>query len=246
MPVRSAARTVGEALAEVNLSLQGLDYSVPAEDALVPPSGRIRVVEVRENVTYAQVPLPFETVFEPDPESEIDTQRIVQPGAFGLQAVRTRVRTEDGEVVSTEEGAAWVAVQPRPRVMGYGTQIVVRSLDTASGPIEYWRAVTMYATSYSPCRIFQDRCSSITASGATLRKGIAAVVPYWYWSMGGSQVFVPGYGVASILDTGGGIPGRNWIDLGYEDDNYVNWHSWVTVYFLTPVPPPDRILYLLQ
>jgi uncharacterized protein YabE (DUF348 family) len=246
VPARSAARTVGEALAEVNVSLQGLDYSVPPEEALLPANGRIKVVQVRENVTYAQVPLPFETVFQPDPESEIDTQRIVEPGAFGLQAVRTRVRTEDGEVVSTEEGAAWVAVEPRPRVMGYGTQIVIRTLDTASGPIEYWRAATMYATSYSPCRIFQDRCSSTTASGATLRKGIAAVVPYWYWSMGGSQVFVPGYGVASILDTGGGIPGRNWIDLGYEDDNYVNWHSWVTVYFLTPVPPADRILYLLQ
>jgi len=27
-----------------------------------------------------------------------------------------------------------------------------------------------------------------------------------------------------------------WIDLGYPDDNYVIWHQYVTVYYLTPIP----------
>jgi hypothetical protein len=50
--------------------------------------------------------------------------------------------------------------------------------------------------------------------------------------------------VGTIADTGGGIPGRKWIDLGYEDDDYVSWHNWVTVYFLTPVP--EYIPYILN
>jgi 3D (Asp-Asp-Asp) domain-containing protein len=58
----------------------------------------------------------------------------------------------------------------------------------------------------------------------------------WYRYMVGSQVYIPGYGIATIADTGGGIPGRYWIDLGYEDHDYQSWHDWVTVYFLAPVP----------
>ncbi len=244
--LQAAGNTVGEALAAAGLGLQGLDYSRPSEDSPLPQDGRIEIVQVREEVNIEQVPLPFETTFKPDPTLEIDNQRILKPGEFGLQAVRERVRYENNVEVSRESEAAWVAVEPKPRVMGYGTNIVVRTLDTPDGTIEYWRAVTMYATSYSPCRIFNDRCSYQTASGATLDNGIAAVLNRWYRTMGGNQVYVPGYGVASILDTGRGIPGRNWIDLGYNDEDWISWHSWVTVYFLTPVPSPDRILYILN
>lgn len=94
----------------------------------------------------------------------------------------------------------------------------------------------MYATSYSPCRIFKDHCDSYTASGATLKKGIVAMTGTWYRYSGGDQIYVPGYGVGTVADTGGGIPGRYWLDLGYSDDDYVSWHQNVTVYFLAPVP----------
>jgi hypothetical protein len=59
-------------------------------------------------------------------------------------------------------------------------------------------------------------------------------------------VYVPGYGIATILDVGGGIPGRPWIDLGYSDSDYVSWHQWVTVYFLSPPPPESLIPYQLN
>ncbi len=65
----------------------------------------------------------------------------------------------------------------------------------------------------------------------------------WYYYSGFDQVYVPGYGTATIGDTGGGIPGRYWIDLGYSEEDYVSWHQYVTVYFLTPVP--DRIMWVL-
>ncbi len=242
----SPAPTVGAALADVGLGLQGLDYSIPADDRPVPEDGRIQVVRVREELILEQVPEPFDTVFEPDPSLEIDRQRMLAPGGYGLTATQVRVRYEDGMEVSRVVEEGWASVPPTPRVMGYGTQVVVRSTNTSDGPIEYWRAVTMWATSYSPCRIFADRCSDRTASGATLKKGIAAVTNFHYRFMGGTQVYVPGYGVATIFDTGGGIPGRNWIDLGYSDDDWVSWARWVTVYFLTPVPSPDRILYLMN
>jgi 3D (Asp-Asp-Asp) domain-containing protein len=50
------------------------------------------------------------------------------------------------------------------------------------------------------------------------------------------RVYVQGYGHATIGDSGGGIPGTYWIDLGYSDEDYVGWHSWTTLYFLPPIP----------
>ena len=40
----------------------------------------------------------------------------------------------------------------------------------------------------------------------------------------------------TVADTGGGIPGKYWIDLGYGEEDFVNWHETVTVYFLNPAP----------
>ena len=39
-----------------------------------------------------------------------------------------------------------------------------------------------------------------------------------------------------MLIVGGGIAGRNWIDLAYGDDDFTAWHQDTTLYFLTPVP----------
>ncbi len=138
----------------------------------------------------------------------------------------------------------WLAREPEPRVVGYGTNIVVRTTSTADGPIEYWRAVEMWATSYSPSRagVPDDyEYFGITASGKRLEKGLVAIdrslIPF------GTQMYVPGYGYAEAADTGSGVKGL-WIDLGYEDDNWVSWAQYVTVYFLTPVPA-GNITYIL-
>jgi 3D (Asp-Asp-Asp) domain-containing protein len=110
--------------------------------------------------------------------------------------------------------------------------------------IEYWRKLTVYATSYSPCRVGGGRCDSGTASGSQVGHGTIATTVDWFLAMRGQGIYVPGYGTGYVADTGGGIPGRYWIDLGYSDADYISWHQWVTIYFLTPVPeyvPP--VLY---
>ncbi|NIR65798.1 MAG: hypothetical protein GWN00_25280, partial [Aliifodinibius sp.] len=94
---------------------------------------------------------------------------------------------------------------PQPTIIGYGTQTSIKEASTPDGVIQYWRAVTVYATSYSPCRLgVEDYCSSTTASGATLRKGVIGVTRNWYNYMQGQQVYVPGYGYATIEDIGAG------------------------------------------
>lgn len=240
----ASGSTVGEALAEAGLAPVGLDYAIPDVGDLLPEDGRIRLVRVREEIVIEQEPVPFETTYQPLSDLEIDNQRVIEPGTYGVVVNRVRVRLEDGEELGREVEGEFVAVEPQARVIGYGTQIVVRSLATEDGTIEYWRAVEMYATSYSPSRAGTSPDApwyGLTASGQTLRKGLVAIdislIPF------GTRMYVPGYGNAEAADIGGGVRGR-WIDLGYEDANFRNWHQYVTVYFLTPIPPAGSIVWI--
>jgi len=158
---------------------------------------------------------------------------VIVPGQVGLVVTRTRVRLEDGKEVASFTEGPWKASDPQDGVLGRGTKVVVRTETIDGETIEYWRKVTVYATSYSPRALGGD---NITASGMILTKGIIAVRTSWYSVMQFQPVYVPGYGRGIIADTGGGIDGRYWIDLGYDDSNYVGWHYWTTLYFLTPVP----------
>ena len=244
LSTRSAAVTVGQALAETGIALLGLDYSLPDSNQPLPPNGQVRVVRVLEVIQVEQEPLPFTTTYQPVDSLEIDQRSVVQAGAYGVSARRIRVRLEDGSEVARAVEGEWIAQPPQDQITGYGTQIQVRSVATDDGGLEYWRAVQMWATSYSASRAgvsLNSPSFGITASGKPLTKGLVAIdrslIPF------GTRMYVPGYGFAEAADTGGGVKGR-WIDLGYDDDNYVPWSRYVTVYFLTPVPSLDSIVWI--
>jgi uncharacterized protein YabE (DUF348 family) len=230
----TTASTVGGALAEARVALQGLDYSLPAPNEPIPADGLIRLVRVREEVLIEQTPLPFEIQYQPVADLEIDNQTINQTGEYGLTAQRVRILYEDNEEISRVIESEWVARQPQPRIIGYGTMIVMHTITIDDDTIQYWRAITMWATSYRPLET-----SNTTASGLPLQYGVAAVdiryIPFY------TRMYVPGYGYVTAADTGGGVTGRS-IDLGYSNEDYVSWHSYVTVYFLWP--PPDNVVYI--
>ena len=232
----AAGPTVGEALAQAGFSLQGLDYSLPSPESTLPADGKIRIVRVREETPIRETFLPYTVKYIEDPETELDKQSIVTAGQQGIQAERERVRLEDGREVVRAVDAKWTVQDPVPEQRGYGTKIEIRTLDTPNGPVEYWRAVNVYATSYSPCRSGVDRCLNGTSSGMPVSQGTIGVTRAWYNWMVGQKLYVPGYGTGVIGDVGGGIRGKYWIDLAYTDEAYVPWSSYVTVYFLTPVP----------
>lgn len=241
----TTAPTVGEAVAQHGLMLLGLDTTRPAPDQPLPADGVIQVVRVREDRLIQQTAIPFGVQYQPLPEEAIDTVRTLQAGAEGYTRRVMLVRYEDGVEVARAVSAETRAVEPRPQIIGYGTRIDVRTLDTPDGPISYWRAYTVYATSYSPSRAGVPptaRNFGRTASGKLLTKGMVAVdrryIPF------GTRMYIPGYGFAVAEDTGGGVRGR-FIDLGYDDHNYVGWSRVVTVYFLTPIPPANQIAWII-
>jgi hypothetical protein len=233
---RTTAATVGAALAEARVALVGLDYPIPAENQPLPADGRVRVVRVREEIELQQTAIPFKSEMVADPNTELDQQSIVQAGQAGVKLARVRIHFEDGKEISRQKEAEWTASQPRNQKTGYGTKVVIRTLDTPDGQVQYWRKVTVYATSFAPCNFIQfiGKCSYTTAAGYPLQKGVIGVGEAWYKIMKGWGVYVDGYGSARVGDYGY-VPGF-WIDLGYSDADFVNWHRNTTLYFLTPVP----------
>lgn len=237
LETRSQGTTVASALADAGVTLLGLDYSIPAEASPLRPGMHIRVIRVTETVEARQDVLPFETVYQADSNLELDQRQVLQEGQNGIQQTNIRIRYENGIEVSRQEESSTIASEPVNRVITYGTRIVLRVIDTPEGPREYWRRLRMYATIYYPEALGGD---NVTATGRRLTKGVVAsdpkVIPY------DTQLYVPDYGVGVMADTGMPTP-RLWIDLGYDDDNWIPWSRWVDVYLLTPVP--ETINYFL-
>jgi uncharacterized protein YabE (DUF348 family) len=233
----SAATTVGEALAEAGISLQGLDRSDPEEDQAVPADGGIRVRRISESVQLEQTTLPHETEWQPDANAELDTTSVIQAGQDGVQATRTRVRYENGEEVSRKEEGQRVLVQAKTQINGYGTKIVIHTTVVDGVTIEYYRAIQVYTTWYSACNSGTTACMNGTASGVPLTRGVIATYVSWYRVLKFATVYVPGYGFGTIADTGAYPDRRPWIDLAYSDsDTEHRPNGYVIIYFTTPVP----------
>lgn len=243
--VAARSTTVAGVLADNGIALGPLDYTRPPVETTVMPGDTIEVVRVSERIDAEESPIPFETVYEAAADMEIDTLVEVSPGAGGVMQRRTRVRLENGVEVSREAADEVVTVAPVNRVLRYGTNIVMRTVDTPSGPVEYWRRVNMRVTSYTATSAGKkpgEPGYGITASGVQAGTGVIAVDPKVIPFR--SYVYVPGYGVAFAGDTGGGIKGR-FIDLGYDEDEFKSWRGNVDVYYLGPPPPADEIRWIL-
>ncbi|MEO8395369.1 MAG: ubiquitin-like domain-containing protein [Chloroflexota bacterium] len=229
LQTRSRGSTVADALADAGVALVGMDYAIPAESSALQPGMSIRVIRVHEEIEATQQPLPFETVYQADATVELDQQKVAQQGQPGVQETRTRVRYENGIAVEREQAETVVTQAPVNKIISYGTNVVVHTLDTPDGTISYWRVVRMYVTSYHP--VDDD---NTTATGHILQKGIVGadvrLLPY------GSMVYVAGYGVGEVQDTGPSRANSLWLDLGYTNEDYRGWYGYHDVYLLTPVP----------
>ena len=249
--IRSTAKTVGEALAEAGIPLMGLDISSPAENEPLPADGQIKVTRVSESILVEVQSIPFATEETESADVAFGTQEILQNGVNGIAMMRTRIRYEDSVEVSRVQEEKTIVKEPVSQIVASGSKIV---LSPAGGdaPYPYWYATQMYASWYSPCNSGTGSCSYGTASGERAGFGIVAVDYSIYSYLAGMRVYIPGYGVASIGDTGGGpiietafgVARTQWIDLGYDDNNIGALSGWVTVYFLEPAPA--EIPYFLK
>jgi uncharacterized protein YabE (DUF348 family) len=242
---RTLGDTVSEALAQEGVTLLGKDYTEPSVDTPIIGDAAIRVVRVKEEMAIEQEPISFETAWQPDPNLELDHQRLDQEGEDGVTKRRIHVVYEDGQEVERALEAEWVDREPTNKVIAYGTNIVLRELETPEGNLTYWRKVRALATSYTAATSGKSPDHpqyGITRLGWEMRGGIVAVDPQVINLK--TEIYVPGYGVGVAADTGGKVRGRH-IDLGYEEDELKLWYKWVDVYLLAPAPSANQIRWVL-
>lgn len=243
---RTRGKTVGEVLAQEGVALMGEDYSRPPANQSIASEAMIEVVRVREAVEIEEEFIPFESEWIPDAKMEIDQQEKRQVGVTGVIKSRTRVRYENGQEVWRGLEDKWVDREPSTQIIAYGTSIVIRTVDTPTGPIEYWRKISMLTTPYNAAtsgKAADHPLYGMTRTGLRVGFGMAAVDPKVIPLM--TNIYVPGYGTALAADTGGLIVGKH-IDLAFDDNQTLpDLYGWRDVYILTPVPPADRIRYVL-
>ncbi len=245
LSTRSRGATVSDLLAENGLLLTGFDRVEPGLETPLAPELDVRITRVQHVFEIEEQVTPYESIWEADPELEIDNQRLEQEGVNGITRQRYRVVLEDSQPITRTLDDTWLAQAPVTRVNMYGAKIVPRVLETPDGPVTYWRRIRMFATSYSPDEAGVPRSSpyyGLTRTGRRAGYGVVAVDPNVVRL--NSQLYIPGYGPAVAGDTGGAIDGR-WVDLGFDEGKLVPWNRCVDVYLIGPPPPSYQITYRL-
>ena len=242
---RTLAGEVAAALGQEGIALVGRDTVSPTLAAPIRPNLAIRVTRVREELAVEFDPIPFQTVWVADPALEIDTRRLAQEGQLGLTKRRYRIVYHDGQEVSRTLEDAWTEQSAVTKTLAYGTKIVVRTLETPDGPIEYWRKMRVYTTSYTAASAGRPKTHpryGYTRLGWKAVKGVVATDPIVIPLR--TRMYIPGYGIGTAADTGGGVKGK-FVDLCFDEGKYQSWHRWTDSYLLTPVPPASQIRWLL-
>lgn len=235
---RTNATTVADVLSEMNAPLFGLDYVKPDSSTPVTEGMTIEIVRVTEEVVTSTETIHYEVVYQSSAEMNLDEKAVIQAGQNGISESTTRIRYENGIEVSRSDESSVITQNPTNEIIAYGTNIILQTIDTPEGPRQYWRTFRVYATSYHPEALGGD---DVTAIGAKLEKGIIGADPKIIpWR---TQMYVPGYGLGMMADTGGPRSSSYWIDLGYSDEDWEAWYHYVDVYLLTPIP--EEINYLL-
>ncbi len=235
---RTRARTVAELLQEEGLNLFPADRVEPPPPTPLHPEMAVRLIRV---TTYDQViesPIPFRYLQQPDPGLELDHHRL-RPGQEGLRQEVVRITYEDGREVRRTFLGERVVREPVDQVFYYGTRIVIRTLETPDGPVQYWRKIRVWATSYYPSTCDKspdDPTYGITYTGKRATRGIVAVDPRVIPLH--TRMYIPGYGFGAAEDIGGAIKGRH-IDLCFDDADRGKglWEThYVDIYLLLPIP----------
>ncbi len=170
--------------------------------------------------------VPYEVKYQKDPNLAWGQNLKSQQGVPGYNLKITEILIWQG-IEFDKRTYTKVIIQPQPQISLIGTKFTPGEIETPFGKLAYKGKMRAFATSYDKnCK----GCNETTATGARLSYGIVAVDPKIIPL--GSKVYVPIYGIAAALDTGGAIKGAR-IDLAFDDVKNGFWRSrWTEVYLL--------------
>jgi uncharacterized protein YabE (DUF348 family) len=243
---RTQSTSIYRLLQEEGVNLVGKDYTIPAITSTIASNLTVRVIRVKEEVITEQDPIPFKTVWQPDPNLELDLRRVAQEGQSGVRKRNIHIYYENGKELRRVLEKEWVDKAPVNKVIAFGTKVVLKEADTPDGKVQYWRAMRVVSTYYTAATSGKAKnhpSYGITRTGTRATKGIVAVDPQVIPLH--TRLYVPGYGFGVAEDTGGWIRGMH-IYVAYDEwDPNPRHLGWVTIYLLPPVSPSGKIAYIL-
>lgn len=205
--VWTTAYRVRDVLAAAHVGLGPLDETKPGLNSrLTDDHARIDVIRRWYVAEQTTAPVPFATVYRPDPSLFVGNSRIVQPGQTGLAQTVVRVLMQDGRPVARDPARTTLVRPPLDEIIAYGT---TDTIARGGQVIQFVREIDMVATAYWPNPAWSD---GFTATGQRAGYGLVAVDPRVIPL--GTRLYIPGYGFAVAADTGSAIVGDR-IDLGY-------------------------------
>ncbi|WP_311771758.1 ubiquitin-like domain-containing protein [Cohnella lubricantis] len=257
----TTARTVREALANLNVTLDTDDKLYPDPDTAVYDGMKIRVVRVEKKVFEAKYPVEFTVEKKNDASLLQGKLKQVQAGKEGLIVKKFEKVYEDGRLVSDRMVSKEVAQAAVPKIVAVGTKkkpaVTTLSYDPkaeASADQKTLQVngqsvkvkkvltnVTLTAYTAGPESTGKDKGDpgyGITASGTKVSEGRTIsvdpdVIPLGWW------VYIEGIGFRRAEDTGSAIKGKK-IDVYYDSLSYANKFGKKrghTVYLIGPTKP---------
>lgn len=204
--ISSSARTVGELLTEVGLTLGKRDRVSPSLNALLSEDATVQVTRINCRQVVEEVPVKAKTTVLGAAKLPAGYTKILSHGQDGLVKRVVEVWEKDGQVTQRTVLREKVLVRPKHTVMLRGT------LGEPNRGGDWHEPRRMTATGYAggACG---GSASGHTASGLKARRGVAAVdtrlIPL------GTRLYIPGYGFAIAADRGSAIKGSR-IDLCFD------------------------------
>jgi 3D (Asp-Asp-Asp) domain-containing protein len=232
--VYTQADTVGEFLGELGIVAQPGDRVFPDPGDPVRTSMVISVITFRDGVEYTEDPLEYGTVYTYDANYLEGDEVLVSAGSMGyvrreyqitrVNGTRPAGTGVGGDGAGDGRGDRPGTASPATPAPRYVPPVVSAAFDW--GPSGCSHTMTVWATWYNA----ESAGGTRTATGTGVYRGIVAVDPSVIPL--GTRMYIPGYGPGLAADTGGGVRG-NMIDLGFGDNDVVDWHTrWVDICIL--------------
>ncbi|MHB9145240.1 MAG: ubiquitin-like domain-containing protein [Symbiobacteriia bacterium] len=208
--VRTAAATVGEALAAAGVKVDDMVKVEPAVATAIQAGMQILVKQLTVVTKVVEQPIPYDTVRRADSSLELGRESVVQKGENGTQQVTLRDTLEDGQRVKSEVLDTKVLKVPTAQVVAYGT---VGQVSRGGQTLRFTKALVLTATGYTAGTESNPWATGYTYTGLKATRGVVAVDPRVIPL--GSRLYIDGYGYAVAADIGGAIKG-NRIDLCFD------------------------------
>lgn len=227
----TTAATVGELLAEENLTYGSEDIIIPAATAPLTAGTAVTLQDISYRESTTESAIPFTTKSIPSPTLKKGEERVAIEGQEGTMTTRALTTYMDGKPVSTEVLSEVVTKEPTAQEVYTGVTTVKVNPNTAAhieldangNPISYSKIINGKSAAYSA------RAGAKTASGRAAVVGHVAVdpkvIPY------GTKLYIKSsdssdvYGYAIAADTGAALlDGRIIVDLFFGSyDESCDW-----------------------